>query len=66
MCGTLMEFKEGTVLLFHSYVALTFTHCILGIMENWVFVAKKFTQKPASQHYPGTLAVLVRYNQCWE
>ena len=32
-------------------------------MEIWVFLAKQFTQKPASQLHPGTLAVLVRYNQ---
>ena len=31
-------------------------------MEIWVFLAKKITQKPASQYHPGTLlAVLVRY-----
>ena len=32
-------------------------------MEIWVFLAKNITQKPALQLHPGTLAVLVRYNQ---
>ena len=36
---------------------------VLGIMEIWVFLAKKFTQQPTAQLHPGTLAVLVRYNQ---
>ena len=32
-------------------------------MEIWVFLAKNSPKKPASQLHPGTLAVLVRYNQ---
>ena len=32
-------------------------------MEVWAFLAKIITQNPASQYLPGTLAVLVRYNQ---
>ena len=38
-------------------------YCILGITEIWIFLAKKFTQKPAPQLHPATLTVLVRYNQ---
>ena len=36
---------------------------VVRIMEVWVFLAKIIAQKPASQFHPGTLAVLIRYNQ---
>ena len=44
----------------YSMVVLYHTVCVLG---GSGFLAKNITKKPASQYYPGTLAVLVRYNQ---
>ena len=42
---------------------IQYSSTVLGIMDIWVFLAKEFTQKPASQLHPGTLTALVRYNQ---
>ena len=41
----------------------TFTVLYIRDHEGLDFSGKNITQKPASQLHPGTLAVLVRYNQ---
>ena len=47
------------------YKSLSYTTVVLYIRDHGDlgFPSQKITQKPASQYHPGTLAVLVRYNQ---
>ena len=59
--------RTGSIVHFATYfyeiLYSTLVLYILKIIEIWVFLAKKLPQKPASQYYPGALAVLVRYTQ---
>ena len=54
-----------SVVFVYMIIQYSSTTTVLYIKNHGdlVFLFKKFTQKPSSQLHPGTLAVLVRYNQ---